>query len=227
MKFFAGVINYLFGKLLLKQHLHIIQSLNYLKRKRDVETKYFDYVRLAALELIANEINTKNIKGNIAELGVYTGKFARFLNRYFNDRILYLFDTFEGFDERDITKEKQNDFSKGDQNFSDTNINMVLKQMPFPDKCIVKKGYFPETAKGMDENFVFVSIDADLYDPIYAGLNYFYDRLVAGGYIFVHDFNNDEYIGAKTAVYNFCKERNISFVPLPDLGGTAIISKAA
>ena len=75
------------------------------------------------------------------------------------------------------------------------------------------------------EEFVFVSIDTDLYDPIYNGLLYFYPRLIKGGYIFVHDYNNDGYTGAKKAVQQFCKENQISFTPLPDSCGTAIIAK--
>jgi O-methyltransferase len=70
-----------------------------------------------------------------------------------------------------------------------------------------------------------VSIDTDLYDPIYNGLQYFYPRLVKGGYIFIHDYNNDAYLGAKKAVQQFCAENNISFVPLPDSCGSAIITK--
>jgi O-methyltransferase len=70
-----------------------------------------------------------------------------------------------------------------------------------------------------------VSLDADLYDPIYAGLSFFYPRLVKGGYILIHDFNNDNYKGARRAVEQFCSEQNVNFVPLPDSGGSAIISK--
>ena len=50
-------------------------------------------------------------------------------------------------------------------------------------------------------------------------------RLSAGGYIFVHDFNNDEYKGAHQAVLEFCQTEGISFTPLPDSGGTAVLSK--
>ena len=72
---------------------------------------------------------------------------------------------------------------------------------------------------------MFVSIDADLYEPIYAGLQFFYKYLVRGGYIFVHDFNNDNYKGARKAVEQFCEEQNISFTPIPDAAGSVIITK--
>lgn len=41
----------------------------------------------------------------------------------------------------------------------------------------------------------------------------------------VYDYNNDLYKGAKLAVREFCKGRGISYTPITDSCGTAIISK--
>lgn len=161
----------------------------------------------------------------MAELGVYRGDFAKKINEAFPDRKFYLFDTFEGFDERDVCREHSSGFSSGTQNFSGTSINSVLRKMRNPANCVVKKGFFPETAKGLEEHFAFVSIDADLYEPIYEGLKYFYPRLSAGGYVFIHDYNNDSYRGAAKAVKKFCAENRLSFVPLSDLCGTVVLTK--
>ncbi|MCL2712186.1 MAG: TylF/MycF family methyltransferase [Methanomassiliicoccaceae archaeon] len=185
----------------------------------------FDYVRVSSLELVAEEIYDKAIDGAVAELGVYRGDFAKIINEAFPDRKLYLFDTFEGFDDRDTNIEKEKKFSEGDQDFSDTNIELVLSKMKHPENCIVKKGYFPDTAKDVNESFVFVSIDADLYEPIYNGLVYFYKNMEGGGVIFVHDYNNDVYKGAKEAVRKFCAENDIGYFPLSDACGTAVIIK--
>jgi O-methyltransferase len=217
--------NYLFGRYLRKKNIFIGGSLVYLKRNRIIDKNYFDYIRLATLELAGHEINSKKLTGSVAELGVYKGKFARYLNQYFPDRKLYLFDTFEGFDKRDIVKETRNNYSSGDQDFSDTSIDAVLRLMPFPQKCKPIRGFFPESAKNIEDQFVFVSLDTDLYDPIYNGLLFFYPRLVTGGYIFVHDFNNDAYRGTREAVEKFCMENKISFLPIPDLGGSVVIIK--
>ncbi|TMI78270.1 MAG: methyltransferase [Bacteroidetes bacterium] len=222
---FAKAVNYLLGTTLQSRHVVLTGSLSFLKRKRKIDRNYFDYVRLSLLELASFEIHKNNLKGNVAELGVYKGKFARYINQYFPDRLLYLFDTFEGFDNRDVTREREKDFSSGAQDFSNTSIKSVLKLMPFAEKCIPVKGFFPESAGDVKESFVFVSIDADLYDPIYKGLHFFYPKLVRGGYIFVHDYNNDNYQGAREAVQQFCHEQNIGFVPIPDLGGSAILTK--
>jgi O-methyltransferase len=222
---FAKGTNFLFGKVIHKGKVFVGNSLKYLKRTREINPNYFDYVRLSTLELVSFEINKNNLAGNTAELGVYKGKFAKYINQYFPNRTLYLFDTFEGFDHRDVASENENKFSSGEQDFSDTSVEEVLKIMPYPKKCIPVKGFFPESAKEVHDKFVFVSIDADLFEPIYEGLKFFYPLLVKGGYIFVHDFNNDNYPGARKAVEKFCTENNISFVPIPDSAGSAILSK--
>lgn len=221
----ARGINFLLGRSLQKKKVFIAASLEFLQRERQLDKNYFDHVRLSSLELISYEINLKKLEGNVAELGVYKGKFARYINQYFPNRTLYLFDTFEGFNEADIAKEKQHNFSGGDQNFADTSVERVLQQMPYPQQCKPFKGFFPESAKNVTDQFVFVSLDADLYDPLYAGLHFFYPKLVHGGYIFVHDFNNDHYRGARKAVEEFCKEQRINYLPLPDSGGSAVIMK--
>lgn len=223
-RLFKG-INFLFGKSLQSEKVFISNSLEFLERKRNIDKNYFDYIRISTLELISFEINKKNLKGNVAELGVYKGKFARYINLYFKDRDLYLFDTFEGFDKRDVNSEINKGFSSGSQDFTNTSVDAVLKVMPFPGKCIPVKGFFPDSAKNINEQFVFVSIDADLYEPVYEGLKFFYKNLVNGGCIFVHDFNNDHYKGARKAVEQFCGEQDITFTPIPDSAGTAIITK--
>lgn len=225
LNFLAKGLNFLAGKSLQNKKIFLSSSLAFLKRPREIDKNYFDYIRLSTLELVTYEINKKKLAGCVAELGVYKGKFAKYINSYFPARKLYLFDTFAGFDLRDVDKEKTKGFSSGAQDFSDTSVNAVMNLMPFPKNCIPVKGFFPDSAKDISEQFVFVSIDTDLYEPVYAGLKYFYPNLVGGGYIFIHDFNNENYKGARKAVEQFCDEQNISFTPIPDSAGSAIITK--
>ncbi len=223
ISFLGQVFNFIFSKF--NKNVIVSRSLLYLKRDRKIDFNYFDYIRTSTLELLCYEIKNKNIKGNAAELGVYKGKFAKFINGHLSDRKLYLFDTFEGFDVADKSTELNNDFSTADQDFKDTSVENVLSIMPHKELCIVKKGYFPDTAEGIEDTFCLVSLDADLYEPILSGLKFFYPKLSPGGYILVHDFNNDLYKGARKAVEEFCTENNISYTPLPDSAGSCIIGK--
>jgi O-methyltransferase len=194
-------------------------------RERDSFVYEDNYIRLSSLELVSHEIAERNIDGCVAELGVYKGRFAQYINIAFPCRKLYLFDTFEGFNEKDIEVEIGKQYSSDRNDFSNTSINLVLHKMKYPANCIIKKGYFPQTADDVDEKFVFVSIDADLFEPIYNGLVYFYPRLQKGGYIFVHDYNDTTYCGAKAAVKKFSTEFDVSYFPLTDSDGSVIFIK--
>jgi O-methyltransferase len=207
-----------------KRNIYLVNSLPYKHRRHPLPVN-FDYVRHETLGLCFEELKAKQVKGNLAELGVYKGDFSKKINLLFPDRKLYLFDTFQGFDKKDVAKEQSNDYSTGTQDFSDTSVSLVMGKMKYPENCIVRQGFFPETANGLEDTFCFVSLDADLYDPILSGLGYFYPRLERGGYIFVHDFNNEEYKGAREAVVKFCKDNNIGYTPIPDIGGSVIITK--
>jgi O-methyltransferase len=184
-----------------------------------------EYIRASSLELIAHEIYDKHIEGSVAELGVYRGQFAKIINRAFPDRKLFLFDTFEGFDKRDVSIEREHNYSTGDQDFSETSVELVLKEMSYKQNCLIKKGYFPETAEGIQDNFAFVSIDVDLYEPMYKGIIFFYEKLNRGGYIMIHDYNNKGYRGTKAAVRNFSEEQKVPYFPLCDPWGSAVIMK--
>lgn len=142
--------------------------------------------RIAALEVASREIYDRNIRGEAAEAGVYQGEFARYINQFFYDRKLYLFDTFEGFSEKDIKVESQNGYTRRNSGyFGDTSVDFVMSKMKIKDNIIVKKGYFPDTTEGVADRFCFVSLDMDLYQPIKAGLEYFYPRLNWGG-VYIH-----------------------------------------
>jgi O-methyltransferase len=194
-------------------------------KRSDFVYKTFDYVRHSSLELVAREIYENNIRGNVAELGVYQGDFAKCINQIFPDKKLYLFDTFEGFTENDLQIEKSNALYHPEFDFKNTSISSVLNKMKHKENCIVKKGYFPGTANGVDDTFSFVNIDVDLSEPIYNGLCWFYPRLEKGGYIFVHDYNHRQWTGAKAGVKKFTKEYGVPYFPLSDEAGSVVFMK--
>lgn len=164
----------------------------------------------------------------VAEGGVFQGEFAKLINEYFPKQTIYLFDTFEGFDQRDIKIEKESDFSEYEANhLSITSEEMVLGKLPHKDKAIIRKGYFPETAEGLEsKKFVFVNLDFDLYNPILEGLRFFYPKLVDGGCMLVHNYYNPGYKGVKEAIDIFEQENGklIKF-PIGDHCSLGIIKR--
>ena len=145
-------------------------------------------VRNRFLKRFAEIVYAKKIQGNVAEGGVFEGYFARQINAEFPDRTLYLFDTFKGFDERDISVEKGDTRNRANHYNANVTEADLLATMSHPERVVIRKGYFPETALDIDDRFVFVNLDFDLYNPTLAGLEYFYPRMVSGGVILVHDY---------------------------------------
>ena len=152
----------------------------------------------------AGLIYDRNIQGNIAEAGVFRGDFAAVINRNFPDRMLYLFDTFEGFPPTDVEIDNQKEKSVAvSGHYSATSEALVMSKMSHSENCIIRKGYFPETGKGIEDKFCFVNLDLDLYQPTLEGLKYFWDKMVPGSIILIHDFFAQDYPNVKTAVYDF------------------------
>lgn len=188
-------------------------------------THLFD-VRDGILFQMADRIKQQMVTGSIAELGVYRGDFSRKLNLLFPERQLYLFDTFEGFDKRDLyIEDKVGLNTKIKESFSDTSVELVIEKLPFPEKAIVCKGYFPDTTREINDiRYAMVSLDADLYSSIYAGLCYFWPRMSQGGVIMLHDYDNQQFPGVRKAVEDFeAAFGSLPLIPICDLHGTAII----
>ena len=73
--------------------------------------------------------------------------------------------------------------------------------------------------------FCFVSIDADLYEPILSGLQFFYPKLEQKATYLCTILITIFIKAARKAVIEFCAANNIGYLPIPDSGGTAIITK--
>lgn len=191
-----------------------------------INSSYKDFVREQTAKLISKKIYEQNISGQVAELGVYKGDFTIILSELYKDRELYLFDTFEGFADNDISSDPTLKNGIGESNkFKDTSVNYVFNRLN-REGVIIKKGYFPQTFDLKEEiTFCFVSIDFNLYHPVYAALDLFYPRLSRGGAILVSDYYAPFYKGTKKAVDEWCKENNKDFIPVADFYGSVIISK--
>ena len=210
----------------------LIDQLGLLGYSGEILTLSSDYehldIRSATLLRLAARLTGQKIPGACAELGVYKGDLAWKINALFPDRKLYLFDTFTGFDGRDVATEEALQCSRAREgDFQDTSISFVKSRLPYPDRAIFCPGFFPGTAASVpEETYAFVSLDADLYAPILAGLEYFYPRLAKGGMILLHDYLNERFRGAKRAVEEYEKRNGaMTLVPLCDLHGSAVIVK--
>ena len=200
------------------------------------ETAAYDYFRWRTMqlcaEMIASDSTLANSDACVAEAGVWRGGFSYLINAAFKDRTLHLFDTFEGFNKEQVNHDYDkgliDNFFKDQQDFNSTSIDLVKSILPFKDKACFHKGLFEDTCHEVkDLKFVFTSLDMDLKQPMAAALEFFYERTLPGGFIFMHDYNHSMIRGIKEVVAEYeQKHGRLAKLPIADEGGSIIIIKS-
>ena len=183
-------------------------------------------IRCGVLRRLCSRLDGLGVEGNVAELGCWRGDTSWQLNALMPDRKLYLFDTFQGFDPRDIAKELElgcSDASPGQ--FSGADEAKLLERMPAAAQVIIKKGWFPETAFDIEaETFALVYMDACLYNPTVSGLEFFFPRMTRGGVILLAGCDHEKYRGVAKAVEDLeARYGALLMLPVGDLEGTVMI----
>lgn len=180
----------------------------------------------AAIRRLTRRLHSFGIPGSMAELGCFQGDLSWQLNALMPDRKLYLFDTFQGYDPRDLKKEEEIGGTKTEEyDFKDVKPELVMARMPEKEQVILKEGWFPETALDLeDETYALVILDAGLYQPTYAGMEYFFPRMSRGGVILVCNYESTRYTGVRRAMDDLEKKYGAFLVlPVGDLDGTVMI----
>lgn len=181
-----------------------------------------DYVRLKTLEALCRRL--EGVPGAAAELGVYRGGFARWINLLLPERELFLFDTFSGFDPGESAGEAAGLVAA----HRNTGPERVLSRLPRPERARLRIGLFPETAAGLEgERFALVSLDADLEESTLQGLRWFWPRLSEGGFLLLHDWDNPDLPGVRRALARYEEElgRRLPGVPLCDVCGSLVLAR--
>jgi O-methyltransferase len=192
---------------------------------KKIERTYKDRVRFYNFWFQVERLKRDKIEGAFVELGVYQGETAVILHEMDKSRDLHLFDTFEGFVEEDLKDELNKDDRYTVSNFSDTQLDTVKSLFSDSSNVFYYKGYFPDTTVDLKETkFSLVNIDADLYKPTIAALNYFYPKLSSGGVLIIHDYNHT-WDGAKQAIDEFKATIPECLIEIPDWQGSAMIIK--
>lgn len=203
------------------------EKIEFTRASREYGDAYIeeDPFRKRWIKAFAEYTKEVGMLGSVAECGVYYGDTAIFINKYWPDRTLYLFDTFEGFTDEDIAYEIDTFPTFKDGYFaadpfkvntsSDSIIKVIKGRMCYPDNLRIHKGRFPECAGKIEDRFCFVNLDMDLYQPQLEGLRYFWNKMEPGGVILLHDYYHPELLGVKMAVADFEKESGDKLLKFP------------
>ena len=194
-------------------------------------TKGFS-ARTAALRKLAWRLDSLGVEGAAADLGCGHGEISWQMNALMPERKLYLFDTFTGYDARDIARERElgnETVREGDYGFSPRELEILeermLSRMPYAEQVVLRAGWSPETALELeDETYALVHIDTGLYQPTYAGIQYFFPRLARGGVILLAGYESGRSTSIRQAVQDLEEQYGAFLIlPLCDLDGTVMI----
>ena len=171
-----------------------------------------------------------SIEGDFVECGVWRGFLSKAIATYLNwdtvGRTFFLFDTFDGLTDRQLTPDERANTAKIEHlnshykncydiavaNFSEyRNIHLV-------------RGVVPETLKQADISSVaYLSLDMNSVNPEIAAAEHFWDVLSPSAAIVLDDYGFVSYEEQKAAFDRFAKDRGTEVLALPT--GQGIILK--
>lgn len=187
----------------------------------------------------------KDIDGDVCEFGVAQGETSALIANEIalsSDKILHLFDSFEGLPSPSKKDELINDiFSLGSieaytgiMSCPENKVRSRLKAIDYPaDRYIIHKGFIEQLLnndKNLPKKVSFAYVDFDFYEPIKLTLDFLHRITPCGAIIIVDDYNFFSTC-SKTAVDEFIGEKNSKeicyefFVPDTVYGHFAILIK--
>jgi tetratricopeptide (TPR) repeat protein len=164
------------------------------------------------VQMLLNEIKNKQIAGDVVEFGIFEGWWIDFLwNATENislKRRIYGFDSFEGLSEPD-PKHDLDFWKKGQYACS---LEQVEKNVSVATRPRIKlvKGFFEKSLRGADaalaEQFCYVRIDCDIYQPALDCLRYLGPRLADGAILVFDDWPHLRGFGEQRAFEEWLPE---------------------
>ena len=184
---------------------------------------YLSYDRLYTLWQAVDQLGDDTAV--VAEVGAYKGGSARFiaeaLHRRGRTNPMYVFDTFEGHAVVDPSVDGKHAVAK---QFRATSVERVSRYLRRHTNVQVVKGDFRETARTLDDvgQVGLAHIDVDVYPVTLFCLEYFADRMLAGGIMVVDDYGFRRTKGVWKAVEEVVRSRT-DYRRLHLLTGQAIL----
>ena len=157
--------------------------------------------------ILQNARETLSLPGDFVELGCYEGDTSLLLAEILwdakvSDKKLWIYDSFEG-----LPAKSSEDFSAAGEAFTEGVLSVSKREvklrflragLPVP---VIKKAWFSDlTDADLPSKISFAFLDGDLYQSIKDSLKLVEDKMVDGGVILVHDYNNPELPGVTKAV---------------------------
>jgi len=159
-------------------------------------------------------------EGDFVECGVNTGIFSLAICQYLNfsalPRKFYLFDTYEGIPESQMSSTEREKRNKENAAFYEDCWAIAQRNFaPWPNAQLVK-GLVPDSLATVPvEKVAYLSIDMNIAKPERDALEYFWPRLSSGGVVILDDYGWENYREQKSTLDEFAKAQNVTICCLP------------
>jgi len=158
------------------------------------------------------------LEGDFIECGVNRGGLALSIMHYAfpqeNKKIFYLFDTFNGLVEEQIS-EKEKLLGVRCDRYQDCYDDVVKTFEEFGSNVKIIRGPIPHTLCKINvEKISFLSIDLNCAEPEIAAVNHFWEKLVPGAVILFDDYGFPGRNEQKEAADMFADKFDIKVIPL-------------
>lgn len=166
--------------------------------------------RVETEKIIEIAKNCLNLDGDFVELGCYKGDTSILLAEVLKGtkKKLYIYDSFEG-----LPPKVEADFSELGRDFKEGALATTKREvkerflragLKVP---VIRKAWFSELSEqDLPEKIAFAFLDGDLYQSIWESLKLVENKLVKGGMLLVHDYQNLALPGVAKAVDEWAKK---------------------
>jgi len=166
-----------------------------------------DDERLFSILKLMNDINMRNVQGDVVECGCYKGGSSAILRLGMgSDRKLWIYDSFLGLPEASAEDGPEAKNCVGDCAAAVGDVIEVLAATgASEEEYIIREGWFQNTFKQeLPTQVSLLHCDADWYESVSLVLETFYPLIPKGGTIILDDFGHWE--GCRRAFYEFCEK---------------------
>lgn len=231
---FVLIDRFIFSPFLNQEIESMLYSEAILKADADWSDNFYKQCRYYSLAQIASIASKRFTTFDIAECGVWKGHSAYMISKIFSENqftgSFHIFDSFEGGlsdkvekDENLLRTMSDSEVKHEKEIFSSQEIQVanVLSDFNFVK---LYPGWIPARFPEVSgQHFSFVHIDVDLYEPTLDSLEFFWPRLVNGGFIVVDDYGSSQFPGATKATNEFLDKANPSFFYKVPMGACFIV----
>lgn len=168
------------------------------------------------------------LPGDFVECGVWKGFLSSAIMEYLGwnslSKTFYLFDTWCGIDETQVTEEEKGRLCL-EHHRKHYTPNFAQAQANFREfkNVVMTQGSVPASLREVDiPRVAYLSLDMNNVTPEVAAATYFWDRLVPGGVILLDDYGFVSYENQKKGFNAFAKARGVEVLALPTGQGLII-----